>query len=126
MVKSLGTRINTGKVKERVGVDTLFWRRYFVTYGALLGHLFSSFVYCRSPYIYWGYGIFVLSSFCVFLHLFLHQFVANFVAAFFCYFFQIVKTSFFLYLIYAPSAGFEPAHQNSLITHGLANRRLTN
>ena len=33
MVKSLGTRINTGKVKERVGVDTLFWRRYFVTYG---------------------------------------------------------------------------------------------
>ena len=22
------------KVKERVGVDTLFWRRYFVTYGA--------------------------------------------------------------------------------------------
>ena len=27
--KTAGTRI----VKERVGVDTLFWRRYFVTYG---------------------------------------------------------------------------------------------
>ena len=34
--KIAGTRMNKGIVKELVGVDELFWRRYFVTYGARL------------------------------------------------------------------------------------------
>ena len=47
-MKSLGTRINTGIVKERVGVDTLFGRRYFATYGAPSERLSSTFVKCRN------------------------------------------------------------------------------
>ena len=34
--KIAGTRMNKGIVKELVGVDELFWRRYFVTYGVPL------------------------------------------------------------------------------------------
>ena len=54
MVKSLGTRINTEKVKELVGVDELFWRRYFVTYGAPSERLSSTVVKCRNALFYKG------------------------------------------------------------------------
>ena len=67
MVKSLGTRINTGIVKEPAGVGKLFWRRYFVTYGAPSERLSSTFVKCRNALFYKGCKGFTIS---VLFHLF--------------------------------------------------------
>ena len=72
-VKSLGTR--TGIVKERVGVDTLFWRRYFVTYGAPVYIISCSVVQCRSPHKIYILWLFPLSSNTVFLHKIMHKMV---------------------------------------------------
>ena len=61
------TRMNKGIVKELVGVDELFWRRYFVTYGAPSERLSSTVVKCRNALFYKGCKTFTPS---VLFHLF--------------------------------------------------------
>ena len=59
--------MNKGIVKELVGVDELFWRRYFVTYGAPSERLSSTVVKCRNALFYKGCKTFTPS---VLFHLF--------------------------------------------------------